>query len=66
MTLADKYKEMFEDGKEEGLAEGLAKGEAIYDALIYNLHKNGMAVPEIARIAELPETKVAEIVQPSK
>ena len=66
MTLADKYKEMFEDGKEEGLAEGLAKGEAIYDALIYNLHKNGMAVPEIARIAELPETKVAEIVQTSK
>ena len=62
MTLADKYKEMFEDGKEEGLAES----EAIYDALICNLHKNGMSVPEIARIAELPETKVAEIVQPSK
>ncbi len=68
MTLEDKYKEMFEDGKEEGLAEGEAKGRQEGEAtarqtLVSSLYRNGLSVAEIVALAELTEDEVTRIVQ---
>ena len=76
MTLAEKYKEMFVEGREEcrvegraeGLAEGeergMAKGEAkAKSTLIASLQRNGLSIAEIAKLAEMPEHEVAEILQ---
>ncbi len=60
MTLEDKYKDMFEDGKEEGRAEGLEEAKA---TLISTLHRNGLSVAEIAKLTELDEKEVAQIVK---
>jgi predicted transposase/invertase (TIGR01784 family) len=67
MTLEDKYKEMFEDGKEEGLAEGEAKGRQEGEAtarqtLVSSLYRNGLSVAEIVALAELTEDEVTRIV----
>ena len=56
MTLEDKYKDMFEDGKEEGRAETKA-------TLISTLHRNGLSAAEIAKLTELDEKEVAQIVK---
>jgi predicted transposase/invertase (TIGR01784 family) len=56
MTLAEKYKEMFIEGREEGLAEAKTM-------LIGNLHRSGMATAEIAKLVETPEDEVAKILQ---
>ena len=68
MTLAEKYKEMFVEGREEGLAEGEAKGKAegLAEAktmLIGNLHRRGTPVAEIATLVEMTEDEVTKIVQ---
>ena len=68
MTLAEKYKEMFVEGREEGLAEGEAKGKAegLAEAktmLIGNLHRRGTPVAEIATLVEMTEDEVSKIVQ---
>ena len=62
MTLAEKYKEMFVEGREEGRVEGLAEGEAkAKSTLIASLQRNGLSIAEIAKLAEIPEHEVAEI-----
>ena len=76
MTLAEKYKEMFVEGREEGRVEGraeglaegeergMAKGEAkAKSTLIASLQRNGLSIAEIAKLAEMPEHEVAEILQ---
>ena len=76
MTLAEKYKEMFVEGREEGRvegrkegraegkAEGLAEGEAKAQAtLICSLRRNGLSISEIAKLTELPEAEISRIVE---
>ena len=68
MTLAEKYKEMFVEGREEGRAEGLAEGEARGEAkakstLIASLRRNGLFISEIAKLTELPEAEISRIVE---
>ena len=64
MTLAEKYKEMFVEGREEGLVEGEERGMAKAKAsLIENLQRNGLSTVEIAKLVEMTEDEVARIVQ---
>lgn len=46
------------DGKAEGLAEGKAEGKA---EIILKMHRSGLPLEQIARIAQLPEKAVREI-----
>ena len=62
MTLLERDREKIEEGREEGLIEGEEKGINLTKR-VFKLASKGESISNIAKICEISEEKVKEILE---